>query len=433
MFFAKHLFEKKNAPPKENLKEAPLEYWEEKSYMMVIPENEDDLANLNDIIGRISDIPGITVMKKWADNKSQVFRMNIKYDNEEYQIGLFPGRFSLPRILINSSSYSFTEEEIEKLENAKSALTIYMEFKSDAKKSFHLQLKLAVAAFPNFIGLVDESAEQLLPAKWAVLAANSSVTPGPGAMYIIHAVYNESGEIWLHTHGLCRCGLTELEILQSDKENYGNHCNLINAFASFLIDKDGEFNPRAKIAYLGALFNGEPVVAICKSWTEAIHYYDRLETGGIADRKEAHNTRTSPIFLYKTEEDMKNNNLSKVADYNDLWGENPIFFFSDKETARMRALAIERFDYLKKALQDKGNKALIKIGLTTDGGEDCEHIWFELLEFNHDKFKAKLTQEPYRVSNAHKGDERWFTVEEVTDWIIYTPKFTVTPDKVYLL
>ena len=93
-------------PFKRSLQEAPLGYWEEKSYMMVIPENEGDLANLNDIIGRISDIPGITVMKKWADNKSQVFRMNIKYDNEEYQIGLFPGRFSLPRVLINSSSYS---------------------------------------------------------------------------------------------------------------------------------------------------------------------------------------------------------------------------------------------------------------------------------------------------------------------------------------
>lgn len=417
---------------KGNLKEAPLGYWEEKSYMMVIPENESDLNEAKNIINRIFNIPDITVTEKGFNNEDKAFHMNVKYDNEEYEIGLFPGEFSLPEVYI-SSSYYFTKEEIEKLRKAKASLTIFMKFKKDAKKSFHLQLKLATAAIPNLIGLVDESAERLLPAKWAVLAASSKVTPGPSDIYNIHAVYNESGEVWLHTHGLCRCGLTELEILQSNKENYKNHYNLINTFASLLIDKNSEFNPRKEISYLGVLSNRNPIVAICKSWTEAINYYDNLDMGGIVDREHAHNTRTSPIFLYKTEEDMKSNKLSKVTDYNNLWGENPIFFFSDEETARMKSLAMERFDYVKKALQNKENKAIIKIGLITDNGEDSEHIWFELLEFDNDKFKARLTQEPYNVSNIHEGDERWFTVKDVTDWVIYTPQFPITPSGVYLL
>lgn len=50
-----------------------------------------------------------------------------------------------------------------------------------------------------------------------------------------------------------------------------------------------------------------------------------------------------------------------------------------------------------------------------------------------ERFKARLLQEPYNVEGIHNGDERWYTVEDVTDWIIYTPDFTVSPDKAYLL
>ena len=62
-----------------------------------------------------------------------------------------------------------------------------------------------------------------------------------------------------------------------------------------------------------------------------------------------------------------------------------------------------------------------------------EHIWFELIAFEEDRFKARLLQEPYNVEGMHTGDEGWYTVEDVTDWMIYTPEFPVSPDKAYLL
>lgn len=102
----------------------------------------------------------------------------------------------------------------------------------------------------------------------------------------------------------------------------------------------------------------------------------------------------------------------------------------------MKALATERFHFVKEQADHKDNKIIIKIGLPVDG-EDCdmehEHIWFELVVFDGDRFKARLLQEPYNVEGIHTGDEGWYTVEDVTDWIIYTPDFTVSPDKAYLL
>ena len=106
----------------------------------------------------------------------------------------------------------------------------------------------------------------------------------------------------------------------------------------------------------------------------------------------------------------------------------------------MKFMARDRFDILKKFIQENPeNKALIKVGLPTDGEdgepdyENLEHIWFELKEFTEDGFRAILTQEPYRVSSIKAGDEGEYTINDVTDWIIYTEEMSIEPNTAYLL
>ena len=139
------------------------------------------------------------------------------------------------------------------------------------------------------------------------------------------------------------------------------------------------------------------------------------------------------VYHKREVEDEKQEKVTKVSEFDKLWGDNPIFFISNEETARMKALATERFDFVKEAAKNKENKIIIKIGLPVDNEGNFEHIWFELIEFEGDNFRAKLTQEPYNVDNIHEGDERVYTVKDVTDWIIYTPDFAVNPSNAYLL
>ena len=417
----------------EELKEAPLGYWEEKSYMIAIPR--DDTRDLvKGIFERVEAINGVQIKEKIELTEEEPGKIVLEYDGEEYEVGFYPVDFAMPEIAQFNSFY-FTDEEIKRLKKARQALTIFMEFHNDAKKSYHLQLKLAVAMVPDLIGIMDESAEKMLPARWAIMAASSNVVPSSNDLYTVQAVSEENGEVWLHTHGLCRCGYTELEILQSDKENYNNHYNLISTFANYIIGKMHKFDPRENGAYIGILINRQPVVVTCVSWTEGLKEYDNLDLGGLEDREEGHNSKTSIMFIYKSEEDEKNKKLSKVSEYDNLWGDNPIFFISNEETDRMKALARERFHFVKAESQNKENSIIIKIGLKVDDSDNdnLEHIWFELLEIDGDRFKARLTQEPYNVNNIHEGDEAWFTVEDITDWIIYTPKFRVTPGSVYVL
>lgn len=412
------------------LTEAPLYYWEEKSYMLAIPANENENI-LRESLDRISSIEGVEIKENHYKVEENVFYVTLTYDAKRYEIGFFDGGVTIPEYYLEKS-FLFKEEEKAALLAAKQAITIFMKFNENAKQCYQLQLKLAVALVPDLIGVMDESAEKMLPASWVRLTSESKTLPNPEKLFTVQAVTGDKS-VWLHTHGLNRCGLTELEILESDSQNYRNHYHLISTYAKYLIDKKEAFNPCEESAYIGCLIDGTPVVVICKPWTQGILEYKDLDLGGLTDRKEGHNSKTSIIFLYKSEEDEKNKITSKVSIYDKIWGENPIFFISNEETARMKKLAIERFAYVKEAFKDKENTIIIKVGLPLEEEGKFEHIWFELLEIKGKKFRAKLTQEPYNVDNIHEGDEAWYTVDDITDWIIYTPKFSVNPDNVYLL
>ncbi len=413
---------------KRKLKEEPLGYWEEYSYMLVVSENLTQ-EELDKIFERVEKIDGVRVKSKHPLTPLEPGKMVVNYEEEDYEIGFYPNDFSLPEIYINKN-YFFSTDEVEKLKEAKTALTIFMKFGSDSKKAYHLQLKIANACIPKMLGVLDESAEKMLPFKWVKMTAESKVVPSSTDLYTVQAVSGVN-EVWLHTHGLCRCGITELEILQSDKENYNNHYNLISTLANYLIDKKGKYQNDG--FYIGILANRQPIVVTYRSWTESLDKFKKLDLGSLRDRKNSHNSKSSVIFLYKSEDDEKKQKLTKISEFNSLWGDNPIFFLSNEETFRMKALAMERFDFVKEAFKDKDNKISIKIGLKVDDDGNFEHIWFELLELKKDKFKAKLLQEPYNVDGIHEGDERWFTVDDVTDWIIYTKNFPVNPSNVYIL
>ena len=102
MFFNK----KKN----EEFKEQPLGYWEEKSYMLVIPENPTNEL-LESVCDRVSSIEGIKIIKKEDLKDNEPGKIKLSYENEEYEIGYYPSKFSVPELYINKGYY-FSESEM---------------------------------------------------------------------------------------------------------------------------------------------------------------------------------------------------------------------------------------------------------------------------------------------------------------------------------
>lgn len=269
------------------------------------------------------------------------------------------------------------------------------------------------------------------------MAAASKYTPGPNDLFLVQAVEGQDGREWMHTHGLCRFHLAELEILDADKKYHEEYFNALCTLAGMMLDlgtteKEGGF-------FIGMLSDSDqiPVVVTAVPWTDALSEYPNISNGGLDERRDGHNSRRNVVFLYKSSEDRKNDVRSKLSVYDDLWEKNPLFFISSKETHRLSMIARERFETAKKAFA-KGCPVLIKIGLPVDdpaNDNEREHIWFELKSVEEKGFVAKLTQEPFNVSGIHKGDERFLTVNDITDWIVMSKelKRQVSPNDAYLL
>ena len=236
------------------LTEAPLGYWEEKSYMLAIPKNEaDDL--LRDSIERISAIKNVEVIENHYSVEENTFYVKINYEKEEYEVGFYLGDVSIPEYYLYKN-FLFTDEERKSILSSKKAITIFMKFNENEKKSYHLQLKLCLALVPDMLGVMDESAEKMLPSKWVKMTAESHVLPSPKNLFTVQVVAGDNKKnVWLHTHGLNRCGVTELEILESDEKNYQNHYNLINTYAMYILDKKEEYD-RETLMSLRKAING---------------------------------------------------------------------------------------------------------------------------------------------------------------------------------
>jgi len=74
---------------KKKLVEAPLAYWEEKSYMMVIPKIDDENL-LKDALERLKDAHDFTIGEIDYDVKGYI-KFSVLYENESYEVGIFHG------------------------------------------------------------------------------------------------------------------------------------------------------------------------------------------------------------------------------------------------------------------------------------------------------------------------------------------------------
>lgn len=412
-----------------------LEIYEEKSILTgLLPK--DDNFTFSSLEKKLKTIKNFKLIDYKPNNAYNGAIINCEYMGISYEVELrinvFNGE-SFPESYI-SQTYYFTEQEIKSIKESTKALSIIMKFDSDPRKDFSLQIKVIWALIPSLVGVIDDNAMKILPPKLVKMFAESKYPISPNDLYMIHAVYDEAGNVWLHTHGLNRCGITELEILNANQENGISYQNILSAFANYTIEnkKDG-FDPLKHSACIGWFSDKTSIVLTCLMWNEAITLYNNIDMGGLNDRNNDHNGFTSVIFAYDSKEDNAPQ-IKDITKYNDKIDDNMILFYSKAETKRMSDVAKERIGAVYNAYKSKDNQILFKVGLPIENDtSDYEHIWFELIEIKEDIFKCKLTQEPYELKNIKIGDIREFTLKDITDWIIYTPKGSVNPNNAYIL
>jgi len=407
---------------------------QEPSYMIVLPIDQKDIESPDTIMNNLSECDFIQITGVNMDEEKGLV-MDMTVEEVPYQIIMDIVDVEVPPFI--RPAHFFTEEEITQIDNTKIGLSICMDFKGDSAQCFYDQIRIIHAMLPEVLAVMDCPAEKLISGRWISLAAESKVLPAPRYLFTVQAISEENGEVWLHSHGLKRCGLYEIEILCSDKETCNDHYHMIENFAYRMLDDDEPIEPGVGV-YLGEA-SGYEMVLTAVDWREALNYYPEATMGTKEDRDEFHADDSFVLMMYKNEEDEDNKRYTRVQEFTPFLQDNPLFMISNAETDRMRNLAMERIPYMVEAFKNPDNTVIVKVGLIVDDeyqseeGDKREHIWFELKDVKEDSIVAELTQAPYYVSGISEGDIGIYPFSDITDWLIFTKECRVAPDEVYLL
>lgn len=402
------------------------------SRVIAVPQSEDDIADKDVVLSRLKDTDEIKILSNHVP-------IRVEYKGYEYNIDLNAVSLYLKPDdpALNNLSYS----ESEKLIASKVGLGCEMKFSDNNMDSFHLQIKLMNMLVPNMVALVDNSAYKIFPGKWVIMAAESKIAPSPKNMFIVHAVNGGKGgkSIWLHTHGLNRCGTIELEILGATIENFNIFANALQEMAQRLIG-DNKFIDEKEPKLIGAASGDRNIVVTWQRSEWSLSDFPKNILGNINDRDEEHSINMGVVYIYENEDDEMNGKITPILKWEDYIKSNAIYYKSTEETQRMRDLALERVGYMRKIYEQiEGEKTiLIKIGLTPDecyGFEENQHeyIWFEANELRENDFTATLTQNAFYVDGMVEGVRKDFTYDDIVDWIVYCNEGAFSPDNVYLI
>lgn len=403
----------------------------EKSCMVAVPGKEESLNEIEDMLARLSRAEDIKLLSR---NFHEVLELALEIEGAKYEVEVVPTDYEIPEMF--RINHFFPDLDVEAISRTSSGLSVVMEFGEDAPASYHAQLKIIRTLLPDLLAVLDYSSEKVLSGKWVLLAAASKVPPAPRYIYTVQAVSGEDPCVWLHSHGLNRCGLPEIEVLDSDKENYQNYYHVLETLANRMLEME-EVPEMGEPIFVAQVTEEIPLVATLIEWEEAVSHYPEDMLGGKNDREDTHNENTCGLFVYPTYEDLEKGMYAPLAVFDELLQSNPVYMISNTETDRMRKLAGERISYMLKAAKNPENKILIKIGLDMDEEfreeqNHHEHIWFELLEATENTVTCKLTQEPYYVKDMHEGSVGTYPFDRITDWLIFTKEKRITADDVYL-
>jgi hypothetical protein len=322
-------------------------------------------------------------------------------------------------------------EERRASEHSRWSLGLSLRLGERPLADFHLQLQLLRAVAPDAPVVVDATACRAHTAAWLREASESPVPPPPSALFALHNVQPEPGRpggCWLHTHGLVRCGLPEIEMLDVDGAACQGCAALLEAVAGLFLDHEvpdpaTPFQP------------GSGLELVWLPWEQSLSHLRRRRLGGLADRDEHHALPAAVLFAPQRRWLLRR--LASPAIYAPLLDGDPLLYVSDMETERMAALARQRLDRFA-AIFDRNGDArdwvfLVKLGYPVDrarSAADREHLWFQVHHLAGHRCEATLLNQPYAIAAMREGERAEHDLSLLTDWQILCPYGRYSADTV---
>lgn len=334
-----------------------------------------------------------------------------------------------------------TPEDIALAKSSRWCLGVSEHFADRPLEDFHRQVQLLATVAPDAVAFLDLVACFPRPGRWMREVAEQSVAPSPENLYCIHAVAEESeseeavvsGGVWLHTHGLLRCGMIELEMLDVPPSDVVEMGTILNTAAALFLDHG--------IPEPGEPFEvGAGVELIWLPWRRALRHVSRRALGTRPDRDDLHARPSGILFAPPRRRAWWPFSRPRNPRCYTRWvGENPALYVSALETDRRCRLAqatLGRFASLFDRFGDDEEWGfLVKLGYPVDdsGAGEREHLWFEVHHLDDREIEATLLNEPHHVAAFHRGDRGAHPVDRLTEWTVFSPHGRHSPDSLVYL
>jgi hypothetical protein len=316
--------------------------------------------------------------------------------------------------------------ERARAESAGFALSIEADLEEPPLKTFGRELAVASAiGGASLAALLDESAARLLsPSELRRLAAGKLA---PRDLFSIHSVGREGKDAyWVHTHGLARARVPDLDLLSVPASGREAAAELIDATAALFLAHG--VPPRAAPFPVG-----EGLELVLLPLSEALARSPASEPGGRESRDEEHREQERLVLAPASARGGGSPGIASLLPR----VSRAVLFRSADDTERMRLAARSSwpdFERLFSAHQkESGWTFRVKLGYEPDRARDRpesvarEHLWFRVKSVEPGRVLATLESRPVDIASLKPSEEKWHDLGRLTDWLVSGPSGEVGP------
>ena len=294
----------------------------------------------------------------------------------------------------------------------------------DPLQGLHRQLQVIDrVAVPGLCAVYDDNGITVRSGRAVQDMARSPVPPRSTALYGVHAVGDEQGN-WIHTHGLSRAGLPDLDLVGVPNELVGVGIDLIQAVTDWMLYAKEAPPNDGMVVELGH--------ALTVRVVPVTQHMESLPLHGPGSREDRdgdlHDHLEGRLLILDATQDS-----APLRSLHDM-GEQATLFKTRNETNRQRQLAQGRFSLFGQLFaMHRGDSWSFLVKLTYPQCEVPtvnEHLWFTVRGLKPGAIEARLDSEPLDVPDLHPGDVGWHDLERLTDFLVCTPDGTYDPELV---
>ncbi len=291
---------------------------------------------------------------------------------------------------------------------------------------FTTLIRLLAGAWQEIPAILDVNTERWYPRPALDRACDADDEPAASVLWVVHVVEpGDGGDAWIHTHGLWRCSLPELEMIAVPTRFVSAGVELVETIAGRMLE---EMLPPSDEPFAV----GPDLDVIFQPW-QTVAPADGL--GGLAWRDDDPGNRHAGVraVVCGAGSDVADRARWPQAVVECITAGRGAYFLCSHETGRLARRA--RAAWPKLVTVPLGDAAaamqvLVKVGLAADDAQDeREHLWFSVRRFLDDGAEAQLLLERCRVAMS-KGDVVWIDRQSVSDWTVVTPEGRFGPAQV---